>query len=149
MSNTLDDDVRLHILRELIANGAAPSVQDTGAALGLSEPDAAAAYDRLAANRVIVLEPGTRDVLMAAPLSAVPTQHLVRMADGLSHYANCVWDALGVIAMRGLGGDVETVCEDCKSPLRLTVRNGALVPADSVVHFAVPAARWWENIIFT
>jgi len=144
-----DDDVRLHILRELIAVGAAPSVGDTSAALGVSESDAAAAYDRLAANRVIVLEPGTRDVLMAAPLSAVPTPHVVRMADGGSHYGNCVWDALGVIAMLGRDGDVETVCEDCETPLTLTVRGGALSPTEAVVHFAVPAARWWENIVFT
>jgi hypothetical protein len=144
-----DDDVRLHILRELIATGAAPRVRDTGAALGLSEADAAAAYEQLAANRVIVLEPGTRDVLMAAPLSAVPTPHRVRMADGRSHYGNCVWDALGVIAMLGMDGNVETTCADCDSPLRLTVRGGSLEPADAVVHFAVPAARWWENIVFT
>jgi len=144
-----DDDVRLHILRELIAGGAAPSVRDTGAALGVSESDAAAAYDRLGANRVIVLEPGTRDVLMAAPLSAVPTPHVARMVDGRSHYGNCVWDALGVIAMLGRDGDVETVCADCEAPLTLTVRGGALAPSDAVVHFAVPAARWWENIVFT
>ena len=144
-----DDDVRLHILRELIARGAAPSVRDTGAALGVSESDAAAAYDRLAASRVIVLEPGTRDVLMAAPLSAVPTPHVTRMSDGRSHYGNCVWDALGVIAMLGREGDVETVCTDCETTLTLTVRGGVLAPSDAVVHFAVPASRWWENIVFT
>ena len=144
-----DDDVRLHILRELIARSAAPSVGDTASALGVPETDAAAAYDRLAASRVIVLEPGTRDVLMAAPLSAVPTPHIVRMADGRSHYGNCVWDALGVIAMLGRDGDVETVCMDCDARLTLTVRGGALAPTDAVVHFAVPAARWWENIAFT
>jgi len=144
-----DADVRLHILRELIASGVAPRVGDTGAALGVSESDAAAAYDRLTANRVIVLRPGTRDVLMAAPLSAVPTPHVVRMTDGGSHYGNCVWDALGVIAMLGRDGDVETVCADCQAPLTLTVRGGELVPTDAVVHFAVPAARWWEDIVFT
>ena len=144
-----DDDVRLHILRELIASGTAPSVRRTGAALGVSESDASAAYERLAANRVIVLQPGTRDVLMAAPLSAVPTPHVVRTADGRSHYGNCVWDALGVIAMLGMDGEVKTVCSDCDSSLRLTVRVGSLEPSDAVVHFAVPAARWWENIIFT
>ncbi len=149
MTAATDDDVRLHILRELIATGAAPGVRDTGAALSLSEADAAAAYERLAANRVIVLEPGTRDVLMAAPLSAVPTPHRVRMADGRSHYGNCVWDALGVIEMLGMDGDVETTCADCDSSLRLTVRGGSLEPADTVVHFAVPAARWWENIVFS
>ena len=144
-----DDDVRLHILRALIAGGAAPSVGDTGAALGVSESEAAAAYNRLAENRVIVLVPGTRDVLMAAPLSAVPTPHVARMADGRSHYGNCVWDALGVIAMLGRDGDVETVCADCEAPLTLTVRGGTLAPSDAVVHFAMPAARWWENIVFT
>jgi hypothetical protein len=86
---------------------------------------------------------------MAAPLSAVPTPHVVRMADGRAHYGNCVWDALGVIAMLGRDGDVATVCADCEAPLTLTVRAGALQPTDAVVHFAVPAARWWEDIVFT
>lgn len=144
-----DDAVRLHILRELIATGAAPSVRETAVALGLKESDAAAAIERLVANHVIVLKPGTRDVLMAAPLSAVPTPHVVRMADGRSHFGNCVWDALGMIAMLGMDGDVETFCADCEAPLRLVVRGGSLEPSDAVVHFAVPAARWWEDIVFT
>lgn len=144
-----DDVVRLHILRELIASGSAPSAGDTGAALGVPASEAAAAYDRLAASRVIVFEPGTRDIRMAAPLSAVPTPHIARVADGRSHYGNCVWDALGVIAMLGRDGDVETVCADCDAPLTLTVRDGALASTDAVVHFAVPASRWWEDIVFT
>ena len=145
----VDTDVRLHIFGELIARGVAPRVAETAASLRLPESDAAAAYDRLAANRVIVLKSGSRDVLMAAPLSAVPTRYRVRMADGRSYYGNCVWDALGVIAMLGGDGDVETSCADCELPLELSVRRGALVPTDAVVHFAVPAARWWEDIIFT
>jgi hypothetical protein len=60
-----------------------------------------------------------------------------------------VWAAFGLIALRGLDGAVETVGEACQSPLRLTVRGAALEASDAVVHFAVPAARWWENIVFT
>jgi hypothetical protein len=146
---TLESDVRLHILSELVARGVAPSVRDTADALGVAETDVGTAYDRLAASRVIVLRPGTRHVLMAAPLSAVPTPHFVRLADGRSRYGNCVWDALGILAMLASDGDVETVCSDCGSSLRLSVRNGALEPSDAVVHFAVPAARWWEDIVFT
>src|SRR4030095_212836 len=116
-----------------IAGGTAPSVRDAAAALGLADSDVAAAYERLAANRVIVLKPRTPDVLMAAPLSAVPTPHVVRMADRRSHYGNCVWDALGVIAMLGMDGDVETICADCDSPLRLAVRGGSLDPSNAVV----------------
>lgn len=145
----IDADVRLHILRELIARGAAPHVSGTARALGVSDADAGAAYDRLATSRVIVLRPGTRDVLMAAPLSAVPTSHVVRLPDGRSHFANCVWDALGLLAMLASDGDVDTRCHDCGSALQLSVRDGALAPSDAVVHFAVPAARWWEDIVFT
>jgi alkylmercury lyase len=145
----LDAVVRRHILRELITSGAAPSVRDTARALGDSEVEVGDAYERLAASRVIVLRPGTRDVLMAAPLSAVPTPHIVRLADGRSRYGNCIWDALGVLAMMASDGDVETLCHDCGAPLQLSVRDGALAPSDAVVHFAVPAVRWWEDIVFT
>jgi hypothetical protein len=33
------------------------------------------------------------------------------------------------------------------APLRLEVRDGALEePSEGVIHFAVPAARWWDDI---
>ena len=144
-----DNDVRQHIYRAFLATGAPPSVVETAAALSLTDGDAAAAYDRLAAGRVIVLKPGTHDVLMAAPLSAVPTRYNVKLRDGRAYYANCVWDAMGVFAMLGSDGEVETSCPDCDASLDLAVRDGALVAGHSVVHFAVPAADWWKDIAFT
>ena len=148
-SAAMETDVRLHIYGAFLANGAPPSVADTARALELSEPDVAAAYDRLATGRVIVLRPGTRDVLMAAPLSAVPTRFSVRLANGRSYHANCVWDALGVMAMLGSDGVVAATCADCEAPVELRVADGALAPSDAVVHFAMPAAKWWEDIVFT
>ena len=148
-ATTLDSEIRLHILNELLASGVAPSVAATAESRRRPESDVAAAYDRLAANRVIVLRPETRDVLMAAPLSAVPTPHVVRLPDGRSRYGNCIWDALGVLAMLGSDGVVDSTCADCGTLLQLSVRNAALEPSDAVVHFAVPAARWWEDIVFT
>jgi hypothetical protein len=145
----VDGDIRLHILRELVARGTAPSVADTARALGVPDAEAGEAYDRLAASRVIVLRPGTRDVLMAAPLSAVPTPHVVRLPDGRSRYGNCVWDALGLLAMMASDGDVDTRCHDCGARLELSVRDGEMAPSDAVVHFAIPAARWWDDIVFT
>jgi hypothetical protein len=148
-SSTFDNDIRLHIYTELTSRATAPTVGETTNALGLPEADVAAAYDRLAANKAIVLRSGSRDVLMAAPYSAVPTRHVVRIIGQRSYYANCVWDALGVIAMLGADGDVLTSCPDCEVPLELHVRGNAIEPTDSVVHFALPAARWWDNIVFT
>ena len=144
-----DTDVRLHIYNTFLTTGAPPSVSDTARSLGRSADDARAAYERLATSRVIVLRPGSHDILMAAPLSAVPTRFNVRVADGRSYYANCVWDALGVLSMLGRDGVVDATCADCDERVELRVAHGELLPSDAVVHFAVPAARWWEDIVFT
>ena len=148
-TTVIDNDVRQHIYRAFLASGAPPTVADTANALSIPKSDAAASYDRLAASRVIVLKHGTHDILMAAPLSAVPTRYLVRLSDGRSYHANCVWDAMGVFAMLGSDGDVETSCPDCEEKLELGMRSGSLVTGESVVHFAIPAADWWKDIVFT
>ena len=85
---------------------------------------------------------------MANPFSAVPTMFRVR-SEGRSYWGNCVWDALGVVALAGGSGRVETPCGDCGEAMALEVRDGDLVSGEGIVHFAVPAARWWDNIGFT
>lgn len=145
----IDNDVRLHIYGSFLASGAPPTAAATARALSMSEGEAAAAYQRLADGRVIVLKPGTGDVLMAAPLSAVPTRYRVKPVGGREYYANCIWDAMGVFAMLGQDGDIDTSCPDCDEPFTLRVRNNALVASDAIVHFAVPAADWWNDIVFT
>jgi Alkylmercury lyase len=110
--------------------------------------DVGAAFRRLAEGRVIVLMPGTTEIWMAHPLSAVPTSFRVKTPRG-SFWGNCIWDGLGTIAMLGGEGTVETRCPDCEAPLELRVEDDALVEGDGIAHFAVPAARWWDNIGFT
>jgi hypothetical protein len=143
-----DDAVRVHLYERFVEDGRPPAVAETAAALGLEEAEAAEAYRRLEEAHVIVLAPGTTNVLMANPLSAVPTPFPVETERG-SFFGNCIWDALGTIAMLGRSGRVETTCPDCREPLVFTVRDGELEPVDAVVHYAVPAARWWEDIGFS
>lgn len=143
------EDVRLHVMRTILERGAAPTAPETAAALGLTERDAAGAYRSLAEAHVIVLRPGSLDVWMANPLSAVPTAHVAEVA-GRSHFANCIWDVLGTVAMLGGTGVARTRCGDCDEPLEVRVEGGAVAEATGrTVHFAVPAARWWEDIGFT
>ena len=143
-----DDRVRLHVYEQFVAAGRPPTAAETATALGLAEEEAAEAYRRLADAHVIVLEPGTTDVWMASPLSAVPTPFPVETERG-SFYGNCIWDGLGTVAMLGASGRVETSCPDCREPLVFTVRGGELEPVDAVVHYAVPAAHWWDDIGFS
>ena len=140
-----DGDVRVHLMERFLAEGRPPSVAESAAALDASEEDVAAAYRRLQEQRAIVLAPGTLDVWMAAPLSAVPTPFPVETERG-TYYGNCIWDALGIPAMLGCEATIAASCADCGDPLPIRVRNGELRDGDGVAHFAVPAARWWDNI---
>jgi len=149
-----DTAVRLAIMDSFLAGGT-PSVRAVASTLGADIGSVEAAFDRLAAGRAIVLTPGTRDIRMAAPFAGVPTDFRVRVGDR-SYYANCIWDALGIPAVlagagRSADARVETQCPDCSETLGLAVDAGRLttdVPG-AVAHFAVPAARWWADIVFT
>ena len=140
--------MRVHLYERFVEDGRPPAVAETAAALGLEEEVAAEAYRRLAEAHVIVLEPETTTVRMAAPLSAVPTSFRVETERG-AFFGNCIWDGLGAVAMLGRNGRVVTRCPDCREPLVFTVRDGELEPLDAVVHYAVPAARWWDDIGFS
>ena len=145
----LDRSVRLGLYGHFLAHGRPPAAAETAQALGLPAEAVEESYDRLAAARVIVLRPGTREVLMANPLSAVPTRFTARLADGRSFYGNCIWDVLGIPAMLGQDAVIGALCGDCDDRLELEVREGRLARSEGVVHFGVPAARWWEDIVFT
>ena len=146
--------VRLAVLEEFL-RGRRPSVASVASVVGASPVEVSSAFARLADERAFVLAAGTDDILMAAPFSAVRTDFRVRIGER-SHYANCAWDALGIPAMlagagRPADASIETRCLDCAAPLSVQVRGGNVTadPSAPVTHFAVPAARWWADIVFT
>jgi hypothetical protein len=139
-------DVRLFVMRTLLDEGRGPSVAETAAGLGLGESEVADAYRDLAGSHAIELHPGTLDLWMAHPLSAVPTAY-VASVDGRDHFTNCIWDGLGAVAMLGGTGSVRTSCEDCGESLQVDVVEGVLAgEPEGVVHFAIPASRWYDDI---
>jgi hypothetical protein len=144
-----DVEVRVFIFRHFVEQGRPPSVEETAVALRAPAEETAAAYRRLHETHMLVLETGSLDVRMANPLSAVETAFRVE-AGGLSWYGSCIWDSLGIPAMLGSDGEVRTGCPDCGEPLRVAVRGGEASAEDgAVVHFAIPARRWWDDIIHT
>lgn len=102
---------------------------------------------------MLVLQPGSGEILMANPLSAVPTAFVVETegtAESRSWYGNCIWDALGVIAMLHGDGRVLTSCGCCGESMAVSVRQGEVeARPPGIVHFAIPAKHWWDDIVFT
>jgi hypothetical protein len=143
-----DTRVRRHVYEQTVRAGRPPSVGETARALGVSEEVARDSFRRLAEGFVLVLQEGSGEILMAAPFSAVPTPFVVRTSSQ-EYFANCAWDALGIPAMLGEDAETRASCGCCGAAMSLKVEGGRLARDEGVIHFALPAARWWDNIAFT
>ena len=144
----LAHEVRLHVFRQAAATTHVPQPPAIAQALGRPLEDVHAALQQLAANRVVMLAPNSTNLWVAAPFCAVPSPFKVEVAER-RYWAICIWDALGIPAILGEAGIIRATCGDCGAELVLEVRNGSLATQQGVVHFAVPARHWWDNIGFT
>jgi hypothetical protein len=145
---TVDRDVRLFVYERFLDEALPPSAQEVAVGLSLPLEEVEASFARLEEGHVLVFAPGTRNIWMANPLSAFPTPFRVETPRG-AYWANCIWDAFGVVAMVGGEGTVRTSCGDCGEEMELRVENGQLARTEGIAHFAVPARRWWDNIGYT
>ncbi|MBW3595073.1 MAG: alkylmercury lyase family protein [Actinobacteria bacterium] len=142
-----DNDVRLTLYRFFVERGRPPVAAEIAELVDARPVDVEDALRRLHDSHVLVLAPGTPYVWMANPLSALPTPYRVKSGDR-EFWANCIWDGLGAVAMLGGTGSVTAYCGDCGEALTLEVDNGAIQSSDFLVHYAVPARHWWDDIGF-
>lgn len=142
-----DNRVRLATYRSFLELGRAPVAAELAKVVAARPVEVEAALRRLHDAHVLVLAPGTPYVWMANPMSALPTPYSVA-ANGKTFWGNCIWDALGIVAMLGSDGVVTGFCPDCGDELRLEIKDNVLQPSEYLVHFAVPAAHWWDDIGF-
>jgi hypothetical protein len=141
-------DTRLYIYAQMVTTSAAPTAAETARALSCSAEEAEAAYQALADAHMIVLRPDSRTIWMAMPFSNMQTPFTV-ITGGRAYYANCAWDAFGVPALLDADARIFTTCADCGGALERRVAGGSLTEARGLVHFALPARRWWDNVGFT
>lgn len=142
------DDRRLRheIYAHLAATGAAPSVDVIAGWLG--DPTAVgSALQRLHDDHALVLD-SDGSIRMALPFSAIPTNHRV-VGKERSWWANCAWDALAIPAACGIDAEIDARWHDTGEPVDLRVVDGEVQGSDGFVHFSIPAARWWDDIIET
>jgi hypothetical protein len=144
----LELDTKLAIYEHFAAAGSRPSLDDIAARVGAGLPEVRENFRRLSAQRVLVLEADGESIRMAPPFSGIPTQHRVAAA-GVSYYANCAWDALGIPAALHKRATVYSRCEQSLEPLELAVSEQGPEASDWLFHCVVPASQWWDDIVFT
>jgi hypothetical protein len=147
-SHDIATEVRVKLFRTAVETGRVPQAPELSRALGRPESQVRAALRQLAAARVLMLAPNDGEIWAASPFCATPSGFRVS-ALGHVYWGICIWDALGIAAALDAATDITASCGDCGASMRLQVRHGALSHAEGVVHFAVPARHWWDNIGFT
>ena len=148
-SMDFDSAVKLKLYEMVARNAVMPDSAEIAGELGEPIEAIEESFKRLTAKRLLVLEPGSdSQIRMAPPFSGIPTAFQVE-TEGKSYYANCAWDAFGVAAALHADAAIQASDGFTGEPIQLAVKDGKPVPAQAVAHFAVPAAHWWDDIIFT
>lgn len=140
--------VRGKVYELLLATGRMPKVAELALALYQDELAVRESLKRLYAAKALALMPDSGEVLMASPWSAVPTAYVVE-AGGRHWWANCAWDALAIPAAMGVRGQVTGSCSCCGEAMEAEVEGRRLLRGEGVVHIALPAKVWWNDIFFT
>jgi hypothetical protein len=143
-----DLELRNLTYRLLVELGRAPTSDEVSGASAVDEEDVLRGWRRLHDAHALVLSASGTELRMANPFSAVPTAYRVE-AGGRWWYANCAWDAFGVCAALDVDGRIESSCSDCGEPISVAVRDRRPDDESLLYHCLVPAARWWEDIVFT
>lgn len=144
---TFDDRLRSYIYGHFIREERAPKVAEMASALSSSVREVRAGLKRLAASHAFVLQE-SGELWRAAPFSAVPTAFPVHIGKR-QWWANCIWDALGIPAMLHKDARIPASCGCCNQEMIVNVAAGKLSGAKGIIHIAVPARHWYDDVVFT
>ena len=145
---SLDTQTKLAIYRHFAETGQRPSLQVIADRVGADLSSVREVYLRLRRQRVLVLEPDGISIRMAPPFSGVPTQHVVTVGQ-TKYFANCAWDSFGIPAALHRRGQVHSRCEQSGELLDLEIGLAGPPSCSWIFHCLVPAAKWWDDIVFT
>ena len=146
-------DSRLWQVRHFVYNHFAetthpPSVNDTAEHFNISYEEAGELYRELHNRHAFFLEPETLTIRMANPFSGIWTDFKVH-AKGKTYYANCAWDMLGIPAALHSDAIIEAICTESNDAVQMEIKNGQLANSSLLVHFPLPFARWYDDLVFT
>jgi hypothetical protein len=140
--------VRLYVFQQSAETTRVPQPSEISQGLGLEIGEIRTALKQLALNKVLILAPNDSSIWAANPFCAVPSGFRVQV-EGRDYWAICIWDALGIAAALHKDAVIDAACGDCGNAMQLEIADGNIARAEGIVHFAVPAHQWWDNIAFT
>jgi hypothetical protein len=141
-------DVRAFVYQYFADTTRAPSAEETTRHFNISHEEADDIYSELNNRHAFFLEPGTLNIRMANPFSNIPTDFRV-LAKGKTYFANCAWDMLGIPAALHCDALIDAVFTESNEEVQLEIRDGKITNSGLLVHFPIPFARWYDDLVFT
>jgi hypothetical protein len=139
----------VYVYDQILARGTPPTSSDIAAHFDTTPDEALRALREMKFGKTVLPNPRTGEIWMAGPFSAVPTPYEVS-ADGVRWWANCAWDMLGIPVVADRRVHIDASCTDCGAPMAFDVDPmRPTLDVEGVVHFLLPARRWYDDIGFT
>ena len=170
---------RAFIYAHFAATARAPLAAEVAREFGLTVGEAEAVLRALHERHALFLEPGTARIRMANPFSAIetPFQTTVAGKTYFANCAWDTFGVAAALQVDD--AEIRSVCAASGAPIRLRVAGGAVVSADqaagaeetanggagkradtqvrpygihrggAVVHFLVPFAHWYDDLVHT
>ncbi len=143
--------VRKFVFDHFLRRAQPPTTEAIMRKFGLIRKESFDLLLELQAAKHLLLLPGTQRILMAFPFSSIATPFKVRVGKR-EYFANCAWDAVAFHVMLKRDTLIESYCHHCAEEIRIRLRGqkvASAVPRSPLVYIALPAARWWDNILNT
>ena len=135
-----------------------PRVDEAVAHFGISIEESAELYKELHNRHALFLDLDKVAIRMANPFSGIPTDFKVH-ANGKTYFANCAWDMLGIPAALHCDAVIDAVCTESNDTVRLEIKDGQIINHQFTntqstntqlrIHFPLPFARWYDDLVFT
>ena len=105
-------------------------------------------YKELHNRHAFFLDLETLTIRMANPFSGIPTDFKIR-ANDKTYFANCAWDMIGIPAALHADAVIEAICTESNETVQLEVKEGRITNFQLLIHFPLPFARWYDDLVFT
>lgn len=147
MLTRADEDIRGALTQAIARLGYAPSAESLAEELGRDVGDVTSALEHLHAAHALLLHPGTTRPWVVHPFALSPGSCWVQTNDR-GYWANCLYCACGIAAALQCDARIHTRYGGEAQPVTYQVCNGELQDTGDLFHLSIPAARWWDNVIF-
>jgi hypothetical protein len=136
------------ILTDVVKRGYAPSSEELVRRFEKPCDDISAALHALMEYHGVVLHPNSDEIWVVHPFSMAPTSFLVRSGQR-EWWGNCAWCSLGIAELAGGTATITTALGAVGRQVTVRIDRGNLLDRDYVIHFPIPMAKAWDNVVYT